>query len=71
MILLLEKLEESRAFAVIKAPAFLDDESRNAKTKVIDVRHFSSFRDPSGRTIQRFIRRRSGIRDAARSKVAL
>lgn len=71
MIVLLEKLKEGCAFAVIKAPAFLDNESRNAETKIIDVGYLSSLGDPSPRTIQRFICSSSGIRDAAYSKITL
>src|ERR1044072_7316380 len=71
LLVLFEKLKKGRAFPCIETPTFLDDESRNAETKVIDVGHFRPFSDPSARTIQRLISRSRCIRDAASSKITL
>ncbi len=67
IFVLFEELKECRAFPRIKTPTLLDNESRNAKTKVIDVGYLGSLRNPPARTIQRLISRRIGIRDAASS----
>lgn len=69
--MLFEELKEGRAFPRIETPTFLDDESRNAETKAIEVGHLGSLRDPSAGTIQRLISRSRGIGDAASSKIAL
>ena len=71
MIMLLEKLKEGFAFAIIETPAFLDNESRNAQAEVIDVGYLSSFGNPPGRAIDCFVCRSSRICHAARSKVSL
>ena len=71
MFVLFEKLKEGRAFPCIETPAFLDNESRNAQTKVINVGYLSSLRNPSTGAIQRLISRRRGICDAASAKVTL
>jgi hypothetical protein len=70
MIVLFEKLKEGRAFAIVNSPAFFDDEPRNAKTKLIDIRHVSSLSKSSARTIQRFIGCRNGIGNATELKIA-
>jgi len=70
MIVLLEKLKEGCAFAIINTPAFFDDEPRNAKTKLIDIRHLSSLRNSSARTIQSLIGSRNRIRHTTELKIA-
>jgi len=71
MFVLFEEFKKGRTFTRVDTPAFLDNESRNAQTKAIDIRYLSSFRNSSGRTIQRFIGCRSGVRNAAGSKITL
>ena len=61
--MLFEKLKEGRAFAIIKTPAFFDDEPRNAEAKLIDIRYFSTLGNPSARTIESFIGSRNRIGD--------
>ena len=70
MIVLLEKLKEGCAFAIINTPAFFNDEPRNAKTKLIDIRHLSSLSNSSPRTIQSLIGRSNRIRDTTELKIA-
>ena len=71
MFVFFEELKECRAFPRIEAPIFLDNESRNPNTKVIDVGYFGSLQDSSARTIERLIGRSLSIRNAASSKVTL
>jgi len=71
VFVLFEELKERRALSRIETPTFLDDESRDAKTKAINVGHISSLGNPSARTIQRLISRSRRIRHAASAKITL
>jgi hypothetical protein len=70
LIVLFQKLKEGRAFAIIETPAFFDDEPRNAETKLIDIRYFSTLGKPSARTIQSFIGGSNRIGDTTELKIA-
>jgi hypothetical protein len=70
MIVPLEKLKKGRTFAIIKTPAFFNDEPRNAKTKPIDIRYRRSFRNPPARTIQSFIGGGNRIGSTVELKIA-
>ena len=70
MIVLLEKLKEGGAFAIIETPAFFDNETRNAQTEFIDIRNVRPFRNSSGRTIQSFIGRGDRVGNTTKLKIA-
>lgn len=71
MLVPFEELEECRTFARVDTPAFLDNESRNAQTKVIDVGYLSSLCNPSSRTIERLVSRSSRVGNAAGPEITL
>ena len=69
MFVLFEELKERTALPRIHAPAFHDDEPRDAQTEAVDIGHLSPLRKSFCGPIQRLISRRSRIRNATRTEI--
>jgi hypothetical protein len=69
MFVLFEELKERTTLPRIHAPAFHDDEPRDAKTEAVEVGNLSSLRKSFCGPIQRLISRRSRIRNATRTEI--
>ena len=70
MFVLFEELKERTALPRIHAPAFHDNEPRDAKTEAVDVGNLSSLRKSFCGPIQCLISGRSRIRNATRTEIA-